>query len=583
MTAIRRLSSTTRRSFNSSLLIIAVFSLLLGLTELRLFELTGPAGWLLVVLPVVFWVYVGAGLVAWWLRPANGMGQLILIAGILVFISSAANTDVLALNALAGIATSLPFAAIAHVLLAFPTGRLPDSQSRALVIALYSVSLLLGIPSWLLDPDGRFPPFAIADMPDVVITAGWLQTIIGNVLMALVAIVLIGRLRRAEPAHRRVLMWLYSYGIFAVLVLPLLSVILNRVLGWDTPGRGLIQFVVAAGVPVAFALGVLRGGFARTLALEELSSWLGGPGSGRDVVEEALARTLGDRSVRLWLWNEERAAFVHAGVVSGTPEDGLGDRRAWERIDLDGRNIGGIDYDSALVVDPVLVRNAGRVVAIAVERTRLTAELVASQQAVMESRERLVEAADQERRRIARDLHDGLQSQLVMLALDAQQIATAPPLLVKDRATRLRVSIDAAAAELRSLVHELVPPALIERGLPAAASELADHIPIPVRVDSRLSRRLSEAIESAAYFVLAEALTNAVKHADARRIVVELLDDGTFFRLRICDDGRGGAVLGDGMGLQSMRDRAHAVGGTLRVESPLEGGTIITMAAPCGS
>lgn len=580
MTSLRRLPATSARSLDGALVVVGALALLLGLFEMRLFPLDGPAGWLLVVLPVVFWIYIAAGLIAWWLRPANGMGLLILVAGVLVFVSGAGNTDAPALVAVAAVGATLPIPAIAHLLLAFPAGRLPDRVSRGLVVALYVASIVLGAPAYLLAADGTFPPFAIADLPDVVGAVSLVNTIVGSTLMLVVAIVLVRRLRRAEPRHRRVLAWLYSYGIFAVLALPLLAIVFDRVLGWDPIARGFLQFGVSAGIPIAFALGVLRGGFARTAELEELGTWLSETGSGPTLVQDALARTLGDPSLRLALWDEESGGFVdvEGSPVSAQPSD---PRRGWEGIELDGRTIGAIDYDAALLGDPQLVRNAGRVAGIAVERERLTAELRASRRAVLESRERLVEAADRERRRIARDLHDGLQAQLVLFALEAQQIASAPASAVRAQATALRRSIDATAAELRAFVHDLMPAALIERGLPAAASDLADRMPVPTLLDVRLPGRLAEAVESTAYYVLAESLTNVVKHAHASQVTVRMAYEGSRFVLEVIDDGRGGAAPGRTLGLGGMHDRVVALGGALRVRSEKGAGTTVRMEAPC--
>jgi len=491
-----------------------------------------------------------------------------------------ANMGLPPLTAVSAVGASLTLPALAHLLLAFPSGRLPDPLSRSLVVTLYTMTIVLGIPAYLFDPEGLFPPFAIADLPVLVDTTRLLQSIIGTGLMVVVATVLVMRLRAAEPQHRRVLAWLYSYGIFAVVGLPLLALVLRYLIGADPMLRGEIQFVVIAGVPVFFALGVIRGGFSRTAELEDLSGWLAETAGGQDYLGAALASALGDPSLRLYFWAPEHAELVDAAGVPAGPADA---RRNRQTIMLDERTIGAIDYDAALLPEPKIVANAGRVVAIAIERERLNRELLASQRAVLQSRERLAEASDRERRRIAQDLHDGLQAQLVLLAVEAQRIATAPPDLVRQRSTQLRQDIDDAAAQLRSFVHDLVPAALIERGLEDAAADLVDRMPIPTALDVRLGHRPSQAIESTAYFVLAESLTNAVKHSEATHVSVTLERQGATLHLEVVDDGCGGASQAEGRGLGGMRDRIETLGGTLSLHSPRDGGTVVRMEMPCGS
>jgi signal transduction histidine kinase len=165
---------------------------------------------------------------------------------------------------------------------------------------------------------------------------------------------------------------------------------------------------VIAGIPVAFALGVVRGGFAKTRELEELASWLGTVDRDKATLEAALADTLGDPSLRLSFWVAAAEIFVdhHGDVV---PHEASNPERGTVEVSLEGKLVGAITYNAALIADPEQVRAAGGVVAIAVDRDRLTAELRASQRALQQSRERLVVAADEERKRIAQDLHDGLR------------------------------------------------------------------------------------------------------------------------------------------------------------------------------
>ena len=199
---------------------------------------------------------------------------------------------------------------------------------------------------------------------------------------------------------------------------------------------------------------------------------------------------------------------------------------------------------------------------------------------------RALEAADDERRRIARDLHDGLQGHLVLLAIQAGELQREPALTSEGRAglDALAAGLQTAITELRQLVHGVMPAMLTERGLCAAAEELADRCPIPVDVDvEHGGGALPGAVETAGYFLLAEALANAVKHSHAAGVRLRIARDDGWLRIELRDDGIGGAHPGDGAGLRGMADRAEALGGRLAVTSPPGGGTTILAELPCAS
>jgi signal transduction histidine kinase len=247
--------------------------------------------------------------------------------------------------------------------------------------------------------------------------------------------------------------------------------------------------------------------------------------------------------------------------------------------------VASIEYDSTLLRDRHEIERAASLVALALERERLSAELRASRQAVIESRERLVDAADAERRRISRDLHDGLQARLVFIGIEAQRIVTAQGADVAKRATALRDQIDQAADELRAIVHDLVPPGLVELGVAGAVEELVESMPIPTRLDAALSGRLGDSTETTAYLVVAEALTNVVKHSGATNCTVSLRADGGQLHIAVTDNGKGQAapianMERTGMGLAGIADRIAAIGGVSGVEMQAEGGTTIWARIP---
>ncbi|MCK9795376.1 histidine kinase [Isoptericola sp. 4D.3] len=206
-----------------------------------------------------------------------------------------------------------------------------------------------------------------------------------------------------------------------------------------------------------------------------------------------------------------------------------------------------------------------------------------------ETRSQAVAAADAERRRIERDLHDGAQQRLVALGVElgvARRLAERDPAASAAALEHAHGEIKATLAELRDLVRGIHPAVLSDRGLDAALSALAARSPVPVRVEasSDLSRAGSAA-QAAAYFVVAEALTNVAKHADARSVQVraDVTDDGARLRVVVADDGRGGAEPSPGSGLAGLRGRVAALDGVFELDSPPGAGTRLTVEVPCAS
>lgn len=151
-------------------------------------------------------------------------------------------------------------------------------------------------------------------------------------------------------------------------------------------------------------------------------------------------------------------------------------------------------------------------------------------------------------------------------------------------AEQLRAGIDAAAGELRTMVHAVLPQPLSERGLWAAVEDLADRMPVPTRLHLEPgAAALPPVVETTAYFVVAEALTNAVKHSAASHLEVRLTHTDGLLVGTVCDDGVGGAAMGAGSGLRGLADRLEALGGRLDVDSPAGGGTRVVAELPCGS
>jgi signal transduction histidine kinase len=211
-------------------------------------------------------------------------------------------------------------------------------------------------------------------------------------------------------------------------------------------------------------------------------------------------------------------------------------------------------------------------------------EITARVGQLTESRWDAVDASAAELRRIERDLHDGAQARLVALGMNigfAEQVVRDNPDLALTLLAEARASSGHALAELRTLVRGIHPPALAERGLDGAVRALAISLPLPVDLRIEVPSRPTAPVESAAYFAIAEALANVVKHSGATRAWVQLEhDDGRLIAI-VGDNGTGGAHPRDGGGLQGIERRLNAFDGTVAVTSPAGGPTQVTMELPC--
>jgi signal transduction histidine kinase len=215
-------------------------------------------------------------------------------------------------------------------------------------------------------------------------------------------------------------------------------------------------------------------------------------------------------------------------------------------------------------------------VATAIANAESRAELAAS-------RARVVAAADETRRRIERDLHDGTQQRLVSLGLDLRSAET----MVPPEQTELRAQLSRATKGLGDVVENLqeisrgIHPAILSKGgLGPAIKTLARRSAVPVQLDLRAERRLPERIEVAAYYIVSEALTNAAKHAHASVVHVDVKAQDAVVRLSIRDDGIGGADPTQGSGLIGLRDRVETVGGRIEIASPAGTGTSLLVTIP---
>jgi signal transduction histidine kinase len=288
--------------------------------------------------------------------------------------------------------------------------------------------------------------------------------------------------------------------------------------------------------------------------------------------------------LELAFWFPAERCYVDGdGTPVRLPADDPG--RSVTIVERDGGPVAALLHDPVLEESAELVESVCAAASLALENERLQAELRARLVELQASRARLVGATDAERRRIERDLHDGTQQRLVSIAMSLGLLesklpaheAEARPLL-----DETREALAVALAELRELTHGINPPLLVERGLSAALDELGRRASLPTHLRLEVERRLADEVESAAYFMASEALTNAAKHSHASEVrVAAWCAEGSLI-VEVADDGIGGAGTAGGSGLRGLADRVEALGGRFTVSSPPGRGTTLRAEIPCG-
>jgi PAS domain S-box-containing protein len=327
-------------------------------------------------------------------------------------------------------------------------------------------------------------------------------------------------------------------------------------------------------------------------AVARIGSWTA------DMIERRVE--FSDEQYRLYgLEPQSRHVDIHTFLSLIHPEDRDAMAAATDRAALEGvpfkleHRLA--DPDSAVGwiearCEPVI--SGGRVVRMVgtcldiTERKRHEQSLKDSLEEVRASRNRIVDTADEERRRVERDLHDGAQQRLVSLAMGLRLARTR---LSEEGNAAARATLDEfseelqlALAELRDLARGIHPAMLTERGLAPALESLVLRSPLPAKVVSCPDRRLPASLETAIYYLAAEALTNAIKHASASRVTISVSAEPHRVVVEVCDDGEGGASITGGTGLRGLADRVAALDGRLTIHSPAGAGTTLTAELPCG-
>jgi signal transduction histidine kinase len=532
------------------------------------------------------WSFVAAGLVARLTRPASRSGTLMVLTGFLLLAGTLAYAESAWLFTVGILVSALARAVFVHLLLAFPEGQLHSRVERVLVWAAYLDATVVQFAMLLFmdyrDVAGCPCPRNLLFVVHAPAVHDALMTTLRVVAVPIVVgtvLVLAGRWRRATPPQRRSLApVLWTGAVTAVLAGA--ALVLAQVSSPATDVAGLAASAALAVVPLGFLVGLLRSRLARS-AVGDLVIELGrqlGPGQ----LQGALARALGDPSLELAYRLPDADDYVDiAGRRVELPT--AGDRQAVTFVERDGRRVAAVIHDASLAEDPSLVRAACAAAGLALENERLQAELRARLDDLRASRARIVEAGDVERRRLERNLHDGAQQRLVSLAVAlglAESRLPADPDGARTMIGDARRDLGDALEELRELAHGIHPAILTDRGLDGALEALADRAPIPVEL-AVPPGRLPEQVEAAAYYVVAEAVANATKHARADCVSVSVARSDGRLLVTVVDDGVGGAAPSAGSGLRGLGDRIEALGGTFRVASPRGHGTTVRAELPC--
>lgn len=558
------------------------------------------------------WAFGIAGLVAWHRRPHNRIGPLMVLIGIAILIWGLRGLPVPALVTLGmwlSLGTGVRGVLLGVLVLAYPSGRITSRLDRAWVI------LALG---WLFGPQLALAfatPVGLwgcVDCRPLVVL--WYDEHVRNVLQrasallfAALAIFLVALLVRrwlkASAPARRALTPVWITGALMPVVAVTVSsfdvtITEDQVLGPTLPSLGqlirphiplavwdLLPWIVAISLlllPLAFLWGLLRAHLGQA-AVSRLAIELRRPGHQAPLIE-TLRRALGDRSLDLVLWSRPASEYVTAeGRPISLPSPG--DDRAVTRLDGDDGPLAALLHDPALAEQRSLVDGVAAVAQLAIENERLHAEVKAQLEEVRASRERIVRAGDEERRRVERNIHDGAQQRLVSLSLalglahaQAERLSPEIAATLGDAEAELRGAI----TELRELARGIHPAILTEAGLGQALESLAEHAPMPVDVRTDVDGRLPPLVEATAYFVAAESLTNIARHAKASAVILTASAADGWLRLTVVDDGVGGADPARGSGLRGLIDRVAALGGRLSIEEAGAGGTRLTAEIPCG-
>ena len=563
---------------------------LVGLLLVGAFARGGDVAWLPFATEVVVGLaMIVAGHIGWTRRPESRIGPLLVIAGLLHLVWELNETPWAATFTLGFLVGFLSTNVLAHAMLTFPTGRAAPGIERATVVAFYALGAGFLLMRLFIDTSKECAGCPrnlalVADAPTLAEAILRVMSVGLLVFSGAFLVVVVRKWRAGSPAARRALTPILAVGASAGLVGVAEGVMQAWYLSaYDPHSWFWIERLLLLAAPVAFLEGLLRTRMSRA-AVGELVVELGRARVPEGRLRKALARRLGDPSLQIAYFRPERGDYVDE---RGHPMNlrGVGSGRAVTLLESAGEPIAALVHDEFLRHDPEIVEAVAAAARLAISNERLRVEVRAQLEEVRASRARIVEAGDAGRRRVERNLHDGAQQRLVTLSLAVGMLRER---LDHDGDPGILAQLDAISEEVRETIEDLRelgrgihPSILAEEGLSAGVESLAERSPVPVSIEGPPIDRLPEPVEVAAYFVVAEALTNVAKYSHAKHVTVRISHRGRLLEVDVVDDGVGGADPTGGSGLRGLEDRVAAIGGELRLESRAGAGTRVHAEIPC--
>jgi PAS domain S-box-containing protein len=545
---------------------------------------------------------IGAGLYAVSGRRASRFGWLLVLAGLVWAPTMLAESGNGVAYSLGRISAWIVEPMLIYLVLAFPSGRLTTKVDRGLFRASLLLLTLLYLPTVLLVNQFPLPSpwtscqsgcpanaFMVTSSEPGVVggVISPVRDILLVVLLVAITVVLARRVTHGTRLMRRTLAPVLGLAIVRIALTAVF--ILMRRASPDSPGTeavGVIAMLSTPALALGFLAGLMRWRIFAVSAVRRLTTDFIGPPSG-ERVGDLLSAAFEDPSLEVVYWAPDPQCWVDAaGVPVRLPEPDS-ERAVTEVVDR-GRRVAAFVHDRALADQPILSEVAGGFALVALENQRLDAELRSSLRELRESRVRIMSAADKERQRIERDLHDGAQQRLVALGIKlelARRSAEDSPGESQVLLREIGSDVDEALSEVRSLAHGVYPAQLADRGLADALRVSANGGLLPVVVNAEGVHRYPQEIESAVYFCCLEALQNAGKHAQGATCAWVTLGEpgGERLAFEVRDDGPGlPENVENGAGLDNMRDRIAAVGGSLDVGPAVGGGTRVAGWVPLG-
>jgi signal transduction histidine kinase len=501
---------------------------------------------------VTGWTLIACGLVVWSRRADSRSGALMAATGFSWFFGNFATLGIAPVDWLAAHALFLYRGPLVQLLVTYPSGRLSSRLERAAVAVGYAAAVLT--PVW----KSEVATIALA--------------------VLLVAVCARSHAQAVGPARRaRLLALQAAAGLGFVLAGGAAARLAAPAGDVNEPSLLALEATLCA-IAGGLLAGLISTSWERALATD-LVVELGESRS--DSLRDELAHALGDPALEIGYSLPDGDAFVDSeGRPFFLPEPGSD--RAVTIIERRGRPVAALVHDPAVLEDPGLREAVSSAAQLAAANARLQAEVRARVAELRESRRRILEAGDEERRRLERRLFEGPERRLERISGQLRQARlSAGSKTSRDRIDRSETQLAHALEELRQLAHGLHPRVLDEAGLAGALASLAEQAPVPIEVvvpDARLPAQ----VEVVAYFLCSEAFANVAKHASASRISVSVTTADGWVRVEVKDDGLGGADSARGTGLRGLADRVEALGGTFHLESPPGGGTRLTAKIPLG-